>query len=84
MRDGHWTQGVDNRERRGKAKLLHRYSETPHQGDRGNSLNRAARCEVPAVAGTAVTQQTMKNKGRGSLQSKPNKQDSQEAEHDQK
>jgi len=29
MRDGHWAKGVGNRERRGKAKLLHRYSETP-------------------------------------------------------
>jgi len=77
-RDGHWAQGVDNRERRGKAKLLHRDSETPHQGDRGDSLNRAARREVPAVAGTALTQ----NQGRGSPQSKPDKQDSREAEHD--
>jgi len=50
MRDGHWAQGVSNRERRSKAKLLHRYSETPHQGDRGGSLNRAARREVPMVA----------------------------------
>jgi len=43
MCDGHWAQGVGNRERRGKAKSLHRYSERPHQGDRGDSLNRAAR-----------------------------------------
>jgi len=84
MRDGHWAQGVGNRERRSKTKLLHRYSETPHQGDRGDSLNRAARREVPVVAGTALTQQTTRNKGRGSLQSKPDKQDSREAEHDQK
>jgi len=83
MRDGHWAQGVDNRVGRGKAKLLHRYSETPHQGDRGDSLTKAARREVPAVAETALTQQTTKNKGRGSPQSKPDKQDSREAEHDQ-
>jgi len=84
MRDGHWAKGVGNRERRSKAKLLHRYSETPHQEDRGGSLNRAARREIPVVAGTAPTQQTTRNKGRGSPQSKPDKQDSREVEHDQK
>jgi len=36
------------------------------------------------VAGTALTQQTTKNKGRGSPQSKLDKQGSREAEHDQK
>jgi len=46
MRDRHWAKGVGNTERRGKAKLLHRYSEAPHQGDHGSSLNRAARREV--------------------------------------
>jgi len=55
MHDGHWAKGVGNGERRGKAKLLHQYRETPHQGDHGGSLNRAARCEVPVVAGTAPT-----------------------------
>jgi len=79
MCDRHWAQGVGSRERQDKAKLLHRYSETPHQGDRGDSLIRAARREVPTVAGTALTQ----NQGRGSPQSKPDKQDSWEAEHDQ-
>jgi len=29
MRDELWAQGVGNRERRSKAKLQHRYSETP-------------------------------------------------------
>jgi len=82
MRDGHWAKGVGNGERRDKAKLLHRYSETPHQGDHGGSLNRAARREVPVVAGSAPTQKTARNKGRGSPQSKPDKQDSREAEHD--
>jgi len=82
MRDGHWAQGVGNGERRGKAKLLHRCRETPRQGDRGGSLNRAARREVPAVAGTVPTQHSTKSKGRGSPQSKPDKQDSREAEHD--
>jgi len=74
-----WVQGVGNQERRGKARLLHQHSETPHQGDRGNSLNRAARREVPTVARTAHTQ----SQGRGSPQSKPDKQDSREAGHDQ-
>jgi len=55
-RDRHWAQGVGNQERRGKARLLHQHSETPHQGDRGDSLNRDARREVPTVAGTARTQ----------------------------
>jgi len=83
MSDGYWAKGVGNGERQSKAKLLHRYSETPHQGDRGGSLNRAARREIPVVAGTASKQQTTRNKGRGSPQSKPDKQDSREAEHDQ-
>jgi len=69
MRDGHWAKGVGNGERRGMAKLLHRYSETPHQGDHDGSLNRAARCEVPVVAGTAPTQKITRNKGRGYPQS---------------
>jgi len=55
MRDGHWANGVGNRERRDKAKLLHQHSETPHQGDHDGSLNRAARHEVPVLAGTALT-----------------------------
>jgi len=84
MCDEHWTKGVGNEERQSKAKLLHRYSETPHQGHRGGSLNRAAHREIPVVAGTAPTQQTTRNKGRGSPQSKLDKQDSREAEHDQK
>jgi len=79
MRDERWAQGVGNRERRDKARLLHQHSETPHQGDRGDSLNRAARREVPAVAGTALTQ----NQGRGSPQFKLDKQDSRETGHDQ-
>jgi len=33
------------------------------------------------VAGTAPTQKTTRSKGRGCPQSKPNKQDSREAEH---
>jgi len=33
------------------------------------------------VAGTAPTQKTTRNKDRGSPQSKPNNQDSREAEH---
>jgi len=84
VRDGHRAPGVGNGERRSKAKLLHRDGETPHQGDRGGSLNRAARREIPVVAGTAPTQPTTRNKGRGSPQSKPDKQDSREAEHDRK
>jgi len=84
MRDGHWAKGVGNGERPSKAKLLQRYSDSPHQGDRSGSLNRAARHEIPVVAGTAPTQQTTRNKGRGSPQSKLDKQDSWEAEHDQK
>jgi len=84
MYDRHWAQGVGNKEHQSKAKLLHRYSEIPHQGDRGSSLNRAARRKVPVVVGTAPTQQTKRNKGRGSPQSKPDRQDFQEAEHDQK
>jgi len=79
MCDGHWAQGVNNRERRDKARLVHQHSETPHQGDRGDSLNRAARREVPAVTGTARTQ----SQGRGSPQSKPDKQNSWEVEHNQ-
>jgi len=35
------------------------------------------------VAGTAPTKQTTRNKGRGSPQCKPDKQDSREDEHDQ-
>jgi len=79
MRDRHWAQGVGSIERRDEARLLHQHSETPHQGDRRDSLKRAARREVPAVAGTALTQ----NQGMGPPQSKPDKQDSREAEHDQ-
>jgi len=82
MRDGHWAKDVGNGKRQGKAKLLHRYSETPDQGDRGGSLNRAVCREVSVVVGTAPTQQTTRNKGRGSPQSKLDQQDSQEAEHD--
>jgi len=79
VRDGHCAQGVGSQERRDKARLLHQHSKTPHPGGRGDSLNRAARREVPAVAGTARTQ----SRGRGSPQSKPDKQDSREAGHDQ-
>jgi len=81
-RDGYCANGVGNEKRRGKAKLLHQHSETPNQGDHDGSLNRAARHEVPLVAGTALTQRTTRNEGRGSPQSKPDKQDSWEAKHD--
>jgi len=81
-RGRYWANGVGNGERRVKAKLLHQYSEIPHQGDLDGSLNRAARREVSMVAGTALTQQTTRKKGRGSPQFKPDKQDSREAEHD--
>jgi len=80
-RGRYWDNGVSNEERRGKAKLLHQHSERPHQRNHDGSLNRAARREVPMVAGTVLTQRT-KKKGRGSPQSKPDKQDSVEAEHD--
>jgi len=81
VRDGRWAQGADNRERREEAMLLHRHSETPHQGDRGDSLNGAARREVPTVAGTARTQ----SQGRGCPRSKLDKQeqDSREPGHGQ-
>jgi len=46
-REGHCAKGVGNGERQGKAKLLHRYSETPHKRDHGGSLNRAARVRYP-------------------------------------
>jgi len=82
MRGRYWVNGVGNGEHRGKAKLLHQYSEKPHQGDHDGSLNRAARREVPMVAGTALTQQTTRKKGRGSPQSKSDKQDSRQTEHD--
>jgi len=78
--DGHWANGVGNGECQGNAKLLHQYSETPNEGDHGGSLNRAARREVPVVAETALTQRTTRKKGRSSPRSKPDKQDSQEAE----
>jgi len=81
-RGSYWANGVGNGEHRGKAKLLHQYSEIPHQGDHDGSLNRAARREVSMVAGTDLTQRTTRKKGRGSPQSKPDKQDSREAEHD--
>jgi len=82
-RDGHWTKGVSNTERQVKAKLLRQNSEAPHQGDHGGNLNRAARREVPVVAGTAYSQKPIGSEGRGSPQSKPDKQDSGEAERDQ-
>jgi len=82
MHGRYWDNSVSNGERRGKAKLLHQHGDIPHQGGRSGSLNRATRREVPLVAGTALTQQTSRTKGRGSPQSKPDKQDSPEAEPD--
>jgi len=81
-RSRYWDNCVSNGERRGKAKLPHKHSDITHQGDHDGSLNRTARREVSLVAGTALTQRTTKKKGRGSPQSKPDKQDSLEAEHD--
>jgi len=62
--------------------LLDKHSDIPHQGNHDGSLNRAVRREVPLVAGTALTQRATRKKGRGSPQSKPDKQDSLETKHD--
>jgi len=53
-RGRYWVTFLSNGECRGKAKLLHKHSDIPHQGDPDGSLNRTARREVPLVAGTNV------------------------------
>jgi len=45
---------VGNGERRGMAELLHKHDDAPHHGNSDDSLNRAARHEVPLVAGLPV------------------------------
>jgi len=83
MRGRHWYNGASNGERRDKAKLLPQHGDTPHQGGHDGSLSRATRREMPLVAGTVLTQQISRKEGRGSPQSKPDTQDSQETERDQ-
>jgi len=74
-RGGHRDGCVGNGERRGMAELLHKPDDAPHHGNSDDSLNRAARHEVPLVAGTARAQQRTRRKGRGSTQSKRDKWD---------
>jgi len=81
-RGGYWDGCVDKGEHQGMAKLLHKYNDAPYQGDHDGSLNRAVCHEVPLVAETAPTRPTTRRKGRGSPQSKLDKQDPLENEYD--